>query len=126
FEINELIGVRVEEQAAFDAVHALPLRLYQEGLIDGLRIDHVDGLAQPLEYVKRLRSALRARRQERPSGLSEAEPWLVVEKILAFDEVLDERWDVDGTTGYDFMDQVGAVLHDAEGGPELTALWTQC
>lgn len=125
FEINELIGVRVEEQSAFDAVHALPLRLYQEGLIDGLRIDHVDGLAQPLEYVKRLRSALRARRQDRPSGLSEAEPWLVVEKILAFDEVLDERWDVDGTTGYDFMDQVGAVLHDAEGGPELTALWTQ-
>lgn len=125
FEINELIGMRIEEQAVFDAIHALPLRLYQEGLIDGLRIDHVDGLARPLEYVKRLRSALRARRSQRPAGLSEAEPWLVVEKILAYDEVLDERWEVDGTTGYDFMDQAAAVLHDAEGGPELTALWTQ-
>jgi (1->4)-alpha-D-glucan 1-alpha-D-glucosylmutase len=123
FEVSELIGVRMENEAAFDAVHALPLRLYAEGLIDGLRIDHVDGLAQPIAYCHKLREAMRSQAGRRPEGLRDAEPWLVVEKILAGDEALDERWDVDGTSGYDFMDQAGAVLHDPAGEAPLTAHW---
>lgn len=117
FEISGLIGVRVEEPEVFEAVHELPLRLYEQGLVDGLRIDHVDGLAQPLSYCRRLRQAMRDRRE------TGREPWLVIEKILAADEVLDQRWQVDGTTGYDFMDQAGALLHDPQAEPELIALW---
>jgi (1->4)-alpha-D-glucan 1-alpha-D-glucosylmutase len=123
FEVSELIGVRVEHGDVFDAVHALPLRLYEEGLIDGLRIDHVDGLAEPIAYCHKLRQAMRSRASRRPEGFRDSEPWLVVEKILAADEALDERWDVDGTSGYDFMDQAGAVLHDPAGEAGLTAHW---
>lgn len=123
FEISGLAGLRIEEPEVFDAVHELPLKLYEQGLIDGLRIDHVDGLARPLAYCRRLREAMRARR---PGGAGAgAEPWVVVEKILAGGEVLDERWQVDGTTGYDFMDQAAAVLHDAHGGARLIGLWQQ-
>ncbi|MGB3290602.1 MAG: malto-oligosyltrehalose synthase [Burkholderiaceae bacterium] len=123
FEINELIGVCVERPEVFDAVHALPLRLYAEGLIDGLRIDHVDGLARPLDYCRRLRAELEARRDLRPKALAGDRPWLIVEKILAADETLGGDWRVDGTTGYDFMDQVGAVLHDPAGKEALSRLW---
>lgn len=123
FEISELIGVRVEQQAVFDAVHALPLRLYEDGLIDGLRIDHVDGLAEPIAYCRQLYQALKQRVPQRPGALSGDEPWLVVEKILADGETLDERWQVDGTSGYDFMDQAAAILHDPAGEPALSAHW---
>ncbi|MEK0096823.1 malto-oligosyltrehalose synthase, partial [Bordetella pertussis] len=58
FEIGDLVGVRVERPEVFDAVHALPLALYRAGLIDGLRIDHVDGLAEPGAYCRRLRAEL--------------------------------------------------------------------
>lgn len=120
FEISDLIGVRVENPAVFDAVHHLSLRLYSLGLIDGLRIDHVDGLARPLAYCDQLYAALEACHSQRPDGLDQGEPWLIVEKILASDEVLDTRWRVDGSTGYDFMDQVGAFLHDPAGEAVLT------
>lgn len=123
FEISELIGVRVEQQQVFDAVHALPLRLFAEGLIDGLRVDHVDGLAEPIAYCRQLFQALKQRAALRPVGLRHDEPWLIVEKILADGETLDDRWQVNGTSGYDFMDQVAAVLHDPAGEPLLTAHW---
>ncbi len=123
FEISELIGVRVEQQAVFDAVHALPLRLFAEGLIDGLRIDHVDGLADPAAYCRQLRQALAQRVGQRPGVLSGDQPWLVVEKILADGETLDDSWSVDGTSGYDFMDQAAAVLHDPAGEPALSVQW---
>ncbi|WP_397473657.1 malto-oligosyltrehalose synthase [Pusillimonas sp.] len=119
FEITGLIGVRVEEPEVFDAVHELPLRLYEEGLLDGLRIDHVDGLARPLTYCERLRAAMLERRPQA------ATPWVVVEKILAHAEPLDHRFQISGTTGYDFMDQVAAVLHDEKGCVQLVELWRQ-
>ena len=124
FEVSELIGVRVEDDAVFDALHALPLRLYAEGLIDGLRIDHVDGLAQPLAYCRRLRAAMLAVRESRPARLRADPPWVVVEKILAPGEMLDERWAVSGTTGYDFAADVGALLHDGDGEEGLSAAWS--
>jgi (1->4)-alpha-D-glucan 1-alpha-D-glucosylmutase len=125
FEVSELIGVRVERDEVFDAVHALPLRLFGEGWIDGLRIDHVDGLAAPGDYCRKLSSALKERAQQRAGALRNDEPWLVVEKILAHGEVLDADWKVHGTSGYDFMDQVGAVLHDPAGEAPLHTHWTQ-
>jgi malto-oligosyltrehalose synthase len=117
FDITELAGLRMEDKAVFDAVHALPLRLYAEGLIDGVRIDHVDGLADPAAYLVQLRTALAEAR---------AEPgYLVVEKILAADEALATGWQTDGTSGYDFMNEVSALLHDPAGDAPLTRLWQQ-
>ncbi|MFY0476141.1 malto-oligosyltrehalose synthase [Achromobacter marplatensis] len=117
FEISELVGVRVEDEAIFDAVHGMVLRLYREGVLDGLRIDHVDGLASPGAYLRRLRQALTQ------AGAERARAYLVVEKILADGETLDSRWPVDGTTGYDFMDQVGALLHAPDAEAPLKAFW---
>jgi (1->4)-alpha-D-glucan 1-alpha-D-glucosylmutase len=123
FEINDLIGIRIENNDVFDAVHALPLRLFEQGLIDGLRIDHIDGLADPLAYCRRLRAALEQRRVRRPTPHNRDPAYLVVEKILAHDETVDARWGVHGTTGYDFMDQAGALLHDPDGQEKLTLYW---
>jgi len=107
----------------FDAAHAMILRLYAEGLIDGVRIDHVDGMAEPREYCHRLRTRLEAARAERPAALRDAPPYLVVEKILARGEPMRVDWRIDGTTGYDFMNDVGALLHDPAGAAPLATLW---
>src|SRR5690606_3461122 len=97
FDINDLVGVRVEDPAVFDATHVLPLELYRRGWIDGLRLDHIDGLAEPGAYLRRLRAAML-------DAAPAHQPYIVVEKILAPQEALDRRWPVDGSTGYDFMD----------------------
>ncbi|WP_144112846.1 malto-oligosyltrehalose synthase [Paraburkholderia sp. BCC1886] len=117
FDISTLAGVRVERPEVFDAVHALVFRLYQEGVVDGLRIDHVDGLAEPREYCQRLRQRL--------TELRDSAPYVVVEKILARGEPLRDDWPVDGTTGYDFMSDVGALLHDPAGAGTLAQTWTE-
>lgn len=117
FDVNSLAGLRAEEPAVFDATHALVLRLYAEGAIDGLRIDHVDGLADPRGYCRKLHRRMKAARPDR-------EPLIWVEKILAPFEALRTDWMVAGTTGYDFMDEASGVLHDAAGEAALTALWT--
>lgn len=124
FDISSLIGMRVERPDVFEAMHALMLRLYAQGLIDGLRIDHVDGLAEPREYCQRLRQRLDALRPQRPSGLRDEPAVLVVEKILAHDEPMRRDWQVDGTTGYDFMNHAGMLLHDAAGAAPLDAWWS--
>ncbi|QYF87833.1 malto-oligosyltrehalose synthase [Brevundimonas sp. PAMC22021] len=125
FDISELAGLRIEDKAVFEAVHALPLRLYAEGLIDGLRIDHVDGLADPAAYCRRLRQRLTELEAQRPATASSGPAYLVIEKILAVDEPLASDWLTDGTTGYDFMNDVSAVLHDPAGAGTLDALWTE-
>src|SRR4029450_11679304 len=101
----------MEEPEAFEAVHALPLRLHQEGIVDGLRIDHVDGLADPAACCQALR------------GRREPGPCIVVEKILLGGESLAADWACDGTTGYDFMDEVNALQHDPAAGPVLARAW---
>lgn len=128
FDISALAGMRQEDEAVFEASHALILRLYAEGVIDGVRVDHVDGLAQPREYCQRLRARLRearAGRTQDSAAAADGEAYLVVEKILARGEALREDWGIDGTTGYDFMNDVGALLHDPSGAPVLAEAWAR-
>ncbi|RQS71277.1 malto-oligosyltrehalose synthase [Burkholderia sp. Bp8963] len=115
FDIATLAAVRVDDEAVFDAVHALLFRLYEAGLVDGVRVDHVDGLADPRGYCRQLRARL--------AELRTAAPYLVVEKILAPGEPLRANWAADGTTGYDFMNDVAALLHDPAGAAPLAAHW---
>lgn len=121
FDITSLAAIRVERPDVFNAVHALPLRLIGEGVLDGLRLDHVDGLADPRGYLRRLRAQVDKAGRRR--GLRPGKVLLLVEKILAPGERLPRDWPVQGTTGYDFMDQVSGVLHDPNGQPALTRLW---
>ncbi|HEV2622983.1 MAG TPA: malto-oligosyltrehalose synthase [Frateuria sp.] len=123
FDINELAGLRMDRTRVFEDSHALVFRLYAEGLIDGVRIDHVDGLADPHRYCRQLRHRLRSLQRQRPTGTPPGPAYVVVEKILAEGERLRGTWRTDGTTGYEFMDQVGALLHDPAGEGMLTELW---
>jgi malto-oligosyltrehalose synthase len=119
FDINDLAGLRMEHGQAFEDVHALTFRLYAEGLIDGVRVDHIDGLADPAGYCVALRRRLDTLASER----SRPRAYLVVEKILLRGETLPDGWQCDGTSGYDFMNEVSAVQHDAGGEARLSTLW---
>ncbi len=118
FTITSLAGLQVQHDDVFEVVHRLPLALLAEGVADGLRVDHVDGLADPQAYLQRLRGAM-----DEACGGRDHRPLLWVEKILAPDEELPSNWACDGTTGYDFMDQVSAWLHDPAGEATLAADW---
>ncbi len=111
FDVNDLAALRVEDERVFAAVHGLVQRLWREGVIDGLRVDHADGLHAPAEYFARLRSLLR-------NGSDNAS-WVVAEKILGDGERLPSAWDVDGTTGYEFASQVTAWLMHGGGAVSL-------
>lgn len=123
FDINELAAVRVENEEVFEAMHGTLFRLYAEALIDGVRVDHIDGLSLPGHYCRRLRARLRALDEQRPAGCPAGPAYLVVEKILAHDERLPGDWETDGTTGYDFMDEISALQHDSAGEAPLGKLW---
>jgi (1->4)-alpha-D-glucan 1-alpha-D-glucosylmutase len=96
FDVNELAAVRVEDPAVFEALHEMPLRLAREGVVSGFRIDHVDGLLDPADYLRRL----------------PADVYVVVEKILLGDERLRAGWATQGTTGYEFLNAAAAVFVD--------------
>lgn len=123
FDINELAAVRVEDDEVFEAVHAALFRLYAAGLVDGVRVDHIDGLSRPEKYCRQLRARLRELEKERPAGCPPGPAYLVVEKILAHDEELPTSWETDGTTGYDFMDEINALQHDGAAARPLAELW---
>ncbi|MFB7732942.1 malto-oligosyltrehalose synthase [Streptomyces sp. NPDC056112] len=106
FSISELIGVRVEDPEVFRATHAKILQLLAEGVVDGLRVDHPDGLADPDAYLRRLHEATGGR-------------WTVVEKILSDGERLPASWPVAGTTGYDALRHVDGLFTDPAGAAEL-------
>ncbi|MFR9797646.1 malto-oligosyltrehalose synthase [Streptomyces sp. MS06] len=110
FSISDLIGVRVEDPEVFEATHATILRLLHEGVLDGLRVDHPDGLADPGGYLRRLHEATGGR-------------WTVVEKILADGERLPASWPVAGTTGYDALRHVDGLFTDPAGAGELAAAY---
>ena len=112
FDINSLIGLRVEREDVFTATHRLILELVAAGQIDGLRIDHPDGLRDPAGYFARLRAAA-------------PEAWIVVEKILEDGERLPAAWPVDGTTGYGFAALTNRLLVDADGAGPLSTHWAR-
>jgi (1->4)-alpha-D-glucan 1-alpha-D-glucosylmutase len=115
FDVNELIALKVEDPEVFDATHRTVLQFVADGLVDGLRIDHIDGLLEPRRYLERLREAVSARR---PASGGARFP-IVVEKILAPGETLPADWPVDGTTGYEFMTTLEDVFIDPAGYAQL-------
>ncbi len=123
FDINTLAGLKVELPRVFAATHEKILQLYKDGLIDGVRIDHIDGLADPRLYSRKLRRSMETAAAGRPKSAPMGPPYIIVEKILATRERLPAEWLTNGTTGYDFMDQVGGVLHDPDGEGALTHIW---
>jgi malto-oligosyltrehalose synthase len=125
FDINELAAIRIEDPEVFEAMHGTLFRLYVEGIIDGVRVDHVDGLSLPETYCRQLRARLTALEKQRPPDCPSGPAYFVVEKILAYDEQLPANWETDGTTGYDFMDEISALQHDASGEEPLGKLWQQ-
>jgi (1->4)-alpha-D-glucan 1-alpha-D-glucosylmutase len=109
FTVTGLIGLRVEDPAVFEDVHRLTFDLVEAGVVTGLRVDHVDGLADPAAYLKRLRDRL-----------PDTPVW--IEKILTGDEVLPD-WPVQGTTGYEAARAIARVLTDADGAARLAEGW---
>jgi (1->4)-alpha-D-glucan 1-alpha-D-glucosylmutase len=107
FAVSTLAAVRVENEETFAATHALLRRWLDKGWLDGLRVDHPDGLRDPKKYLERLRALAGDR-------------WVVVEKILETDESLPDDWPVQGTTGYDFLNQVNGLFVDASAEKALT------
>ena len=110
FSINGLAGVRQEDEDVFNATHRCLKELVGEGLIDGVRVDHPDGLTDPFGYLTRLRE------------LIGQDTWLIVEKILAADEPLDPRLNIHGTTGYDALREFDGVFVDAGAADTLGSL----
>lgn len=116
FDVNSLAAIRVEVPEVFEATHRLLLELFAKGSLDGVRIDHIDGLARPAQYLETLRQKITEATHGKTCG------WVFVEKILGAGEKLRSGWHTDGTTGYEFATQVMHAL--VERGSE--AKLTQC
>jgi len=113
FDINDLAALRIEDEPVFEATHRLLFGLLRDGRIDGVRIDHPDGLHDPLRYMQRLQERVGSGMAETAAGEASARPlYLVVEKILADFERLPDHWPVYGTTGYRFANLVNALFVD--------------
>ncbi|HEX9944490.1 MAG TPA: malto-oligosyltrehalose synthase [Thermoanaerobaculia bacterium] len=112
FDINTLVGLRAEDERVFADTHVRVLQWLQEGMLDGVRVDHPDGLRDPQAYFERLRAAA-------------PDAWIVVEKVLAPGEPLRGSWPVDGTTGYDFLNLAGGLFVDRAGERPLTDLYAE-
>jgi (1->4)-alpha-D-glucan 1-alpha-D-glucosylmutase len=146
FDVNELAAVRVEERPVFTAVHEVVFRLARQGLVTGLRVDHVDGLLDPFKYLTDLQreaaSSARRRRAdathdaqgdaeergavEKASAVAGPVPfYVVVEKILGHDELLRRDWPVYGTTGYEFMNLLNGVFVDASNAHAFRELYAE-
>jgi (1->4)-alpha-D-glucan 1-alpha-D-glucosylmutase len=119
FDINDLAGVRCELPRVFAATHRLVLELVRGGRIQGLRIDHPDGLYDPAAYFRRLRWELGETR-----GSAHGGTWIVVEKILSGDERLPSDWPVHGTTGYDFSALCGGLFVDPRSRRAMERIYT--
>jgi (1->4)-alpha-D-glucan 1-alpha-D-glucosylmutase len=112
FDINTLVGLRIEDERVFEDTHSVILAWLAEGVIDGVRIDHPDGLRDPADYFRRLREA-------RPAA------WVVAEKILMRGERLRDMWGIAGTTGYEFMNRVTGLFVDPAGEQPMTDIYTR-
>ncbi len=108
FDVDTLLGFRVEEPEVFESSHSLLVRLVRDGIVSGLRIDHPDGLADPRSYLRQLSAATHG-------------AWVVVEKIVEGDEDLPADWECAGTTGYEALQRIGGLFVDPSGAPALKA-----
>ena len=125
FDINELAGLRMEAPHVFHATHERVRELVASGRVDGLRLDHPDGLHDPLAYLRRLRRTLRWTTPAEARTGTGLPAYTVVEKILAGYEHLPEDWPVHGTTGYDFSFVTGGLFVDPESEEALNKLYTR-
>lgn len=122
FDISDLVSVRVEEPQVFEATHSLIRTLVKEDKVTGLRIDHIDGLSDPLGYLKRLQEHLAS-----PGGGKGDHPgfYLVVEKVLVGNETMPEDWPVCGTTGYEFLNTSNGVFVNPDGLVSLASIYAK-
>ncbi len=128
FDVNELAALRTEREAVFEATHALALDLAARGEVEGLRIDHPDGLLDPAQYFQRLQDGFALRCGARPGGIGvdgrPARPlYVVAEKIAAPNEEVPEGWAIHGTTGYRFANVANAVLVERRSAVRLERTW---
>ncbi len=113
FTVNDLICLNMQEKSVFDTYHRFIKQLLDEELIQGIRVDHIDGLLDPATYVKRLRE------------LAGPETYITVEKILEGDEKLPSDWPIQGSSGYDFLAQTNQLLTNREGSQKLLKYYRQ-
>jgi (1->4)-alpha-D-glucan 1-alpha-D-glucosylmutase len=112
FDVNTLIGLRIEREYVFEETHALILKWLDDGVLDGVRVDHPDGLRDPLQYFQRLRKRA-------------PDAWIIGEKILEPGEWLRSSWPIEGTTGYDFLNTALGVLVKPDGLDRLGELYAE-
>jgi (1->4)-alpha-D-glucan 1-alpha-D-glucosylmutase len=112
FDVNSLVGLRVEREHVFDATHRRIIEWLRSGVLDGVRVDHPDGLRDPRQYFTRLR-------KQAPNA------WIIGEKILEEGESLRENWPIEGTSGYDFLNVCNGVLEYPEGMKEITRIYEE-
>jgi (1->4)-alpha-D-glucan 1-alpha-D-glucosylmutase len=112
FDVNTLIGLRMERPHVFDATHCRILEWLENGVLDGVRIDHPDGMRDPQQYCERLRSRA-------------PQAWIVGEKILEPGEFLRPSWPIEGTSGYDFMNVCNGLLVHGDGLKDLSAIYAE-
>jgi (1->4)-alpha-D-glucan 1-alpha-D-glucosylmutase len=120
FDINNLAGLRVEDMRCFDAIHGLAARLIANDDIQGLRLDHIDGLRDPQQYCRRLQSLIRSARPQNRQSF-----YVVIEKILAEGEPLPNFSGVAGTTGYEWLNVISRLLLNGDGLPALEQCWRE-
>jgi (1->4)-alpha-D-glucan 1-alpha-D-glucosylmutase len=120
FDVNTLAGLRVEDSGTFDAVHRLVKKLIADGKLEGLRLDHIDGLRDPAQYFQRLRRLIRD-----AQGKAAGPFYMVIEKILGEHEDLHPFAGVHGTTGYEWLNAITQVLVDGRGLDPLDEIWRQ-
>ncbi len=120
FAISDLVGIRVEDPLVFNAIHDRIFHLCAKGAIRGLRVDHIDGLRDPVGYLNRLQERLAAS-QPPESGRS----YVLVEKILSRDESLPEDWSVSGTTGYEYLNAANALFVCPSGASKLEKIYSE-
>jgi (1->4)-alpha-D-glucan 1-alpha-D-glucosylmutase len=119
FSITDLVGVRVDDPAVFDATHEKAIRISLSESCSGFRIDHIDGLREPARYLKRLRERLSSQRPEHD------DLYLIVEKILEQNEWLPGDWSVEGTTGYDYLNFANRLLVDERQAKKLEEIYSK-